>query len=150
MLCIANMQVSDSSRAMRSFRERLPAFKVKSEFLKAVAENQVWYSLYQDENIYWPWFKYLTQIRSSFGVNSSNVFISMFVCVERETGGADNFVLWCSPCGILCINSMRGVFYDICSRFAMWPEIACLLHFLSFCNVSAWNLTSQEFHFVDS
>lgn len=35
------MQVSDSSRAMRSFREKLPAFKVKSEFLKAVAENQV-------------------------------------------------------------------------------------------------------------
>ncbi|XP_030925913.1 DExH-box ATP-dependent RNA helicase DExH1 isoform X2 [Quercus lobata] len=35
------MKVSDSSRAMRSFRERLPAFKVKSEFLKAVAENQV-------------------------------------------------------------------------------------------------------------
>lgn len=45
MLCIANMQVSDSSRAMRSFREKLPAFKVKSEFLKAVAENQVWYSV---------------------------------------------------------------------------------------------------------
>ncbi|KAM3689686.1 hypothetical protein ACJW31_09G065500 [Castanea mollissima] len=35
------MKVSDSSRAMRSFREKLPAFKVKSEFLKAVAENQV-------------------------------------------------------------------------------------------------------------
>ncbi|XP_075638582.1 DExH-box ATP-dependent RNA helicase DExH1 isoform X2 [Castanea sativa] len=35
------MKVSDSSRAMRSFREKLPAFKVKSEFLKVVAENQV-------------------------------------------------------------------------------------------------------------
>ncbi|KAK7833134.1 dexh-box atp-dependent rna helicase dexh1 [Quercus suber] len=35
------MKVSDSSRAMRSFREKLPAFKMKSEFLKVVAENQV-------------------------------------------------------------------------------------------------------------
>ncbi|KAI3447410.1 hypothetical protein Pfo_004075 [Paulownia fortunei] len=32
---------SDSVKAMLAFREKLPAFKVKSEFLKAVAENQV-------------------------------------------------------------------------------------------------------------
>lgn len=89
-------------------------------------------NILSDENIYWPWFKYLTQFRSSFGVNSSNVFISMFVCVERETGGADNFVLRCSPFGILCINSTCGVFYAICSRYAMCPEIACLLHFYLF------------------
>ncbi|XP_018809874.1 DExH-box ATP-dependent RNA helicase DExH1 isoform X2 [Juglans regia] len=36
-----NMKASNSLRAMQSFREKLPAFKVKSEFLKAVAENQV-------------------------------------------------------------------------------------------------------------
>ncbi|KAF5937832.1 hypothetical protein HYC85_025338 [Camellia sinensis] len=35
------MKARDSGKAMRSFRERLPAFKVKSEFLKAVAANQV-------------------------------------------------------------------------------------------------------------
>lgn len=28
-------------KALQSFREKLPAFKVRSEFLKAVAENQV-------------------------------------------------------------------------------------------------------------
>ncbi|KAE8717061.1 hypothetical protein F3Y22_tig00110065pilonHSYRG00310 [Hibiscus syriacus] len=33
--------VSNSVKVMRSFREKLPAFKVKAEFLKAVAENQV-------------------------------------------------------------------------------------------------------------
>ncbi|KAK9170294.1 hypothetical protein Syun_002434 [Stephania yunnanensis] len=31
----------DSLKAMQSFREKLPAFKMKTEFLKAVAENQV-------------------------------------------------------------------------------------------------------------
>ncbi|XP_062166385.1 DExH-box ATP-dependent RNA helicase DExH1 isoform X1 [Alnus glutinosa] len=36
-----NMKASDSLRAIQSFREKLPAFKVRSEFLKAVAENQV-------------------------------------------------------------------------------------------------------------
>ncbi|KAE8125212.1 hypothetical protein FH972_020045 [Carpinus fangiana] len=36
-----NMKSSDSLRAIQSFREKLPAFKVRSEFLKAVAENQV-------------------------------------------------------------------------------------------------------------
>lgn len=36
-----NMKASDSLRAIQSFREKLPAFKMKSEFLKAVAENQV-------------------------------------------------------------------------------------------------------------
>ncbi|PON40001.1 RNA helicase, ATP-dependent DEAH box [Trema orientale] len=35
------MKTSDSLKAMQSFRENLPAFKMKSEFLKAVAENQV-------------------------------------------------------------------------------------------------------------
>ncbi|GMP98569.1 hypothetical protein CsSME_00046401 [Camellia sinensis var. sinensis] len=35
------MKARDNGKAMRSFRERLPAFKVKSEFLKAVAANQV-------------------------------------------------------------------------------------------------------------
>ncbi|XP_015577824.1 DExH-box ATP-dependent RNA helicase DExH1 isoform X2 [Ricinus communis] len=32
---------SDSLKEMQSFREKLPAFKMKGEFLKAVAENQV-------------------------------------------------------------------------------------------------------------
>lgn len=35
------MKASDNAKTMQSFRERLPAFKVKSEFLKAVADNQV-------------------------------------------------------------------------------------------------------------
>ncbi|KAG8374049.1 hypothetical protein BUALT_Bualt11G0090500 [Buddleja alternifolia] len=35
------MRESDSVKAMLAFREKLPAFKVKSEFLKAVAANQV-------------------------------------------------------------------------------------------------------------
>ncbi|KAA8518450.1 hypothetical protein F0562_015924 [Nyssa sinensis] len=35
------MKASDSVKAMQSFREKLPAFNVKSEFLKAVATNQV-------------------------------------------------------------------------------------------------------------
>ncbi|KAL7225922.1 hypothetical protein ACSBR1_021134 [Camellia fascicularis] len=35
------MKACDSGKVLRSFRERLPAFKVKSEFLKAVAANQV-------------------------------------------------------------------------------------------------------------
>ncbi|OVA07164.1 Helicase [Macleaya cordata] len=35
------MKVSDSLKAMQSFREKLPAYKLKSEFLKAVANNQV-------------------------------------------------------------------------------------------------------------
>ncbi|XP_068342386.1 DExH-box ATP-dependent RNA helicase DExH1 isoform X1 [Pyrus communis] len=35
------MKVSNSLKAMQSFREKLPAFKMKSEFLKAVSENQV-------------------------------------------------------------------------------------------------------------
>ena len=45
MLCIANMQASNSLKAIQSFREKLPAFKVKSKFLKAVAENQVRFSV---------------------------------------------------------------------------------------------------------
>ncbi|MQL71690.1 hypothetical protein Taro_003989 [Colocasia esculenta] len=32
---------TSSARAMQSFREKLPAYKVKEEFLKAVADNQV-------------------------------------------------------------------------------------------------------------
>ncbi|XP_030482340.2 DExH-box ATP-dependent RNA helicase DExH1 isoform X2 [Cannabis sativa] len=35
------MKTSDSLKTMQSFREKLPAFKMKSQFLKAVAENQV-------------------------------------------------------------------------------------------------------------
>ncbi|XP_028777530.1 DExH-box ATP-dependent RNA helicase DExH1 isoform X2 [Neltuma alba] len=35
------MQASDSLKTMKSFRENLPAFKMKSEFLKTVKENQV-------------------------------------------------------------------------------------------------------------
>lgn len=35
------LQESDSVKAMLSFREKLPAFNVKSEFLSAVAANQV-------------------------------------------------------------------------------------------------------------
>ncbi|XP_057805318.1 DExH-box ATP-dependent RNA helicase DExH1 isoform X1 [Salvia miltiorrhiza] len=35
------MREGDSVKAMLAFREKLPAFKVKSEFLKAVASNQV-------------------------------------------------------------------------------------------------------------
>ncbi|KAK9122915.1 hypothetical protein Sjap_012517 [Stephania japonica] len=34
-------KASDSLKAMQSFREKLPAFKMKTEFLKAVAEKQV-------------------------------------------------------------------------------------------------------------
>ncbi|KAH9607253.1 hypothetical protein KSS87_014411 [Heliosperma pusillum] len=36
-----NLQSSESVRAMRSFREKLPAFHMRSEFLKSVAQNQV-------------------------------------------------------------------------------------------------------------
>ncbi|CAJ1967277.1 unnamed protein product [Sphenostylis stenocarpa] len=35
------VQASDSLKEMKSFREKLPAFKMKSEFLKAAQENQV-------------------------------------------------------------------------------------------------------------
>ncbi|KAK9668631.1 hypothetical protein RND81_13G073300 [Saponaria officinalis] len=35
------LQTSESVRAMRSFREKLPAFNVRSEFLKAITQNQV-------------------------------------------------------------------------------------------------------------
>ncbi|XP_031127916.1 DExH-box ATP-dependent RNA helicase DExH1 isoform X1 [Ipomoea triloba] len=35
------LRATDNVKAMMSFREKLPAFKVKSEFLKAVASNQV-------------------------------------------------------------------------------------------------------------
>ncbi|KAK2655365.1 hypothetical protein Ddye_008417 [Dipteronia dyeriana] len=35
------MKANNSVKAMQSFREKLPAFKMKVEFLKAVAENQV-------------------------------------------------------------------------------------------------------------
>ncbi|XP_034225588.1 DExH-box ATP-dependent RNA helicase DExH1 [Prunus dulcis] len=35
------MKVSNSLKAMQLFREKLPAFKMKSEFLRAVSENQV-------------------------------------------------------------------------------------------------------------
>ncbi|MED6108795.1 hypothetical protein PIB30_027486 [Stylosanthes scabra] len=35
------MQASDGLKEMKAFRERLPAFKMKSEFMKAVQENQV-------------------------------------------------------------------------------------------------------------
>ncbi|XP_058205317.1 DExH-box ATP-dependent RNA helicase DExH1 isoform X1 [Rhododendron vialii] len=35
------MKTPDNVKALQSFREKLPAFKVRSEFLKAVAENQV-------------------------------------------------------------------------------------------------------------
>ncbi|XAR64755.1 RNA helicase [Bertholletia excelsa] len=35
------MKAHDNMKAMQSFREKLPAFKMKSEFLKAVATNQV-------------------------------------------------------------------------------------------------------------
>ncbi|XP_008802398.1 DExH-box ATP-dependent RNA helicase DExH1 isoform X2 [Phoenix dactylifera] len=34
-------KATPSARAMQSFREKLPAFKVKDEFLKAIADNQV-------------------------------------------------------------------------------------------------------------
>jgi len=40
-LDIIYVQASDSLKEMISFREKLPAFKMKSEFLKAVQENQV-------------------------------------------------------------------------------------------------------------
>ncbi|GAB2253881.1 hypothetical protein Droror1_Dr00021690 [Drosera rotundifolia] len=36
-----SMKTGDSARAMLSFREKLPAFKVKDDFLKAVARHQV-------------------------------------------------------------------------------------------------------------
>lgn len=34
-------QATSTARAMQSFREKLPAYKMKEEFLRAVAENQV-------------------------------------------------------------------------------------------------------------
>lgn len=34
-------QDSANVKAMQSFQEKLPAFKVKAEFLKAIANNQV-------------------------------------------------------------------------------------------------------------
>lgn len=43
MLVVTYEQVSNGLKAMQSFREKLPAFKMKSEFLKAVSENQVQY-----------------------------------------------------------------------------------------------------------
>ncbi|OMO68611.1 hypothetical protein COLO4_29548 [Corchorus olitorius] len=36
-----NAKASNSVKVMQSFREKLPAFKVKADFLKAVTENQV-------------------------------------------------------------------------------------------------------------
>lgn len=44
MLVISHFQASRSVKEMQSFREKLPAFKMKTEFLKAVAENQVHFS----------------------------------------------------------------------------------------------------------
>lgn len=41
MLIFLYMQVGNGVKAVQSFREKLPAFKMKAEFLKAVAENQV-------------------------------------------------------------------------------------------------------------
>ncbi|KAJ0088115.1 hypothetical protein Patl1_32728 [Pistacia atlantica] len=41
MLFVLYLQASNSVKAMQSFREKLPAFQMKAEFLKAVAENQV-------------------------------------------------------------------------------------------------------------
>lgn len=41
MLTVTYVQVSNSLKAMLTFREKLPAFNVKSEFLRAVSENQV-------------------------------------------------------------------------------------------------------------
>ncbi|MED6148859.1 hypothetical protein PIB30_057038 [Stylosanthes scabra] len=35
-----HVQVSDGLKEMKAFRQRLPAFKMKSEFLKAIQENQ--------------------------------------------------------------------------------------------------------------
>lgn len=43
---IENLQASGSLKEMKSFREKLPAFKMKSEFLKAVQGNQVWRAIY--------------------------------------------------------------------------------------------------------
>jgi hypothetical protein len=43
---IENVQASGSLKEMKSFREKLPAFKMKSEFLKAVQGNQVWRAIY--------------------------------------------------------------------------------------------------------
>jgi len=39
---IENVQASGGLKVMKSFREKLPAFNMKSEFLKAVQGNQVW------------------------------------------------------------------------------------------------------------
>ena len=38
---IIYVQTSDSLEVMKSFREKLPTFKMKSEFLKYVQENLV-------------------------------------------------------------------------------------------------------------
>lgn len=45
------MQASDALKEMKSFREKLPAFKMKSEFLKAVSKNQVGRAIYHDKNV---------------------------------------------------------------------------------------------------
>ncbi|KAK3001424.1 hypothetical protein RJ639_021881 [Escallonia herrerae] len=39
-----NLKACKNAKAMMSFREKLPVNEVKSEFLKAVAENQVVYA----------------------------------------------------------------------------------------------------------
>jgi hypothetical protein len=44
MLLVSHFQASSSVKEMQSFREKLPAFKMRTEFLKAVAENQVHFS----------------------------------------------------------------------------------------------------------
>ena len=44
MLVVSHFQASSSVKEIQSFREKLPAFKMKTEFLKAVAENQVHFS----------------------------------------------------------------------------------------------------------
>lgn len=41
ILTVTCVQVSNSLKAMLTFREKHPAFNVKSEFLRAVSENQV-------------------------------------------------------------------------------------------------------------
>ncbi|KAI7996155.1 DExH-box ATP-dependent RNA helicase DExH1 [Camellia lanceoleosa] len=85
------MKARDSGKAMRSFRERLPAFKVKSEFLKAVAANQEIALLIPCVLFYYVLFRRLLflymydhSIIAEFILNDSDVFIKRIVAKERD------------------------------------------------------------------
>jgi len=65
-LDIIYVQASDSLKEMKSFREKLPAYKMKSEFLKAVQENQVgrYFLSIVTKMVYLPKFIFLSHMVS--------------------------------------------------------------------------------------